>query len=219
LVFLLTILELSMTASAVTPLLSNHQAPLRQQKGYSIIELSIALAIISIILVTALAGVQRILRSNNVNEDLKNLNLMASKVTVMLTNVANTAGITQANLVNLRAFEGFRVAGNVVTNAFGGNITVVPNAAVLGTVPISGGLMVYSSRIPPEVCSDYITGLSPIASHISASNAANPAVAGAAYTNVVKTNLQAITIANLATACTAAAGNTITVAALIGSGT
>lgn len=97
-----------MTASAVTPLLSNHQAPLRQQKGYSIIELSIALAIISIILVTALAGVQRILRSNNVNEDLKNLNLMASKVTVMLTNVANTAGITQANLVNLRAFEGLQ---------------------------------------------------------------------------------------------------------------
>lgn len=136
-----------MTASAVTPLLSNHQAPLRQQKGYSIIELSIALAIISIILVTALAGVQRILRSNNVNEDLKNLNLMASKVTVMLTNVANTAGITQANLVNLRAFEGFRVAGNVVTNAFGGNITVVPNAAVLGTVPISGGLMVYRRLI------------------------------------------------------------------------
>ncbi len=208
-----------MTASAETKPLSNHQAPLRQQKGYSIIELSIALAIISIILVTALAGVQRILRSNNVNEDLKNLNLMASKVTVMLTNVVNTANIAQADLVNLRAFEGFRVAGNVVTNAFGGNITVAPNSAVLGTVPINGGLMVYSTRIPPEVCSDYITGLAPIASHISASNAANPAVAGAAYANVVKTNLQAITIANLATACTAAAGNTITVAALIGSGT
>jgi prepilin-type N-terminal cleavage/methylation domain-containing protein len=208
-----------MTASAETKPLSNHQAPLRQQKGYSIIELSIALAIISIILVTALAGVQRILRSNNVNEDLKNLNLMASKVTVMLTNVVNTANIAQADLVNLRAFEGFRVAGNVVTNAFGGNITVAPNSAALGTVPINGGLMVYSTRIPPEVCSDYITGLAPIASHISASNAANPAVAGAAYANVVKTNLQAITIANLATACTAAAGNTITVAALIGSGT
>ena len=106
-----------MTASAVTPLMSNHQAPLRQQKGYSIIELSIALAIISIILVTALTGVQRILRSNNVNEDLKNLNLMASKVAVMLTNVQSTANITQANLVGLRTFEGFRVANNVVTNA------------------------------------------------------------------------------------------------------
>jgi type II secretory pathway pseudopilin PulG len=62
------------------------------QKCYSIIELSIALAIISIILVTALVGVQRILRSNNVNEDLRNLNLLASKITVMLTNVQNTAG-------------------------------------------------------------------------------------------------------------------------------
>ena len=208
-----------MTAYAVTPLMSNHQAPLRQQKGYSIIELSIALAIISIILVTALTGVQRILRSNNVNEDLKNLNLMASKVAVMLTNVQSTANITQANLVGLRTFEGFRVSNNVVTNAFGGNITVFPNSALLGTVPANGGLLVYSSRIPPEVCSDYISGLAPIASHISATDAANPDVAGAAYGNVVKTNRQAITMANLATACTAAAGRTITVAALIGSGT
>ena len=189
-----------------------------KQKGYSIVELSIALAIISIILVTALVGVQRILRSNNVNEDLRNLNLLASKITVMLTNVQNTAGITQANLVNLRAFEGFRVAGNVVTNAFGGNITIAPNTVALGTVPVNGGLMLYSTAIPPEVCSDYITGLSPISSHISATNAATPAVAGAAYATVVKTNLQAITIPNLAAACTAAAGQTITVAALIGSG-
>ena len=120
-----------MTASAVTPLMSNHQAPLRQQKGYSIIELSIALAIISIILVTALTGVQRILRSNNVNEDLKNLNLMASKVAVMLTNVQSTANITQANLVGLRTFEGFRVAANVVTNAFGGNTQSRQNRARL----------------------------------------------------------------------------------------
>ena len=134
-----------MAASAVTPLLSNHQTPLRQQKGYSIIELSIALAIISIILVTALAGVQRILRSNNTNEDLKNINLLASKLTVMLSNVQTTAGIAQANLVNLRVFEGFRVNGNVVTNAFNGNITVAPNTAVLGTVPVNGGLMLYSA--------------------------------------------------------------------------
>jgi hypothetical protein len=78
--------------------------------------------------------------------------------------------------------------------------------------------MLYSTGIPPEVCSDYITGLSPISSHISASNAVAPAVAGAAYATVVKTNLAPITIATLAAGCTAAAGATITVAALIGSG-
>jgi prepilin-type N-terminal cleavage/methylation domain-containing protein len=122
-----------MTASAETKLLSNHQAPLRQQKGYSIIELSIALAIISIILVTALAGVQRILRSNSVNEDLKNLSLMASKTAVILTNVADTAGITQDNLISLRVFEGFRNNSGTINNAFGGVITVKPNSEALGT--------------------------------------------------------------------------------------
>ncbi len=85
-----------MTASAVTPLLSNHQAPLRQQKGYSIIELSIALAIISIILVTALAGVQRVLRSNNVNNDLRGLNLTAANLATMYSTQANTDGLTMA---------------------------------------------------------------------------------------------------------------------------
>jgi len=171
-------------------------------------------------LVTALAGVQRILRSNSVNEDLKNLSLMASKTAVILTNVPSTANITQANLVNLRVFEGFRVANNNVTNAFGGAITVAPNTGILGTVPANGGLMVYSSRIPPEVCSDYITGLSPIASHISTTDVGNPAVAGEAYADrIVKTNVAAITVASMATACAAAAGRTITVAALIGAGT
>ncbi|MFZ9338402.1 MAG: type 4 pilus major pilin, partial [Limnohabitans sp.] len=171
-------------------------------------------------LVTALAGVQRILRSNNVNEDLRNLNLLASKLTVMLSTVPNTAGIAQAQLANLRMFEGFRTnAAGVLINSFNGGITVAPNNAQLGTVPANGGLIIYSTGLPPEVCSDYITGLDAISSHISAAAFVPPdvpAVAGGAMGNVVKTNIQPITIANLATACTAAAGSTITVAALIG---
>ncbi|MFN5810624.1 MAG: type 4 pilus major pilin [Burkholderiales bacterium] len=207
-----------MTAFAKTIPVLDTSKPSIKQKGYSIIELSIALAIISIILVTALAGVQRILRSNNVNEDLKNINLVASKLAVMLSSVPNTAGITQAQLINLRMFEGMRVdvANGTINNAFGGLITVIPNAAI-GTIPVNSGIMLYSTGIPPEVCSDYITGLNTIASHISATDAAAPAVAGAPYVNVVKTNLAPITVANLANACTAAAGATITVAALIGS--
>ena len=114
--------------------LARRLAARKNQKGYSIIELSIALAIVSIILVTALTGVQRILRSNKVNEDLKGLNLAASKIGVMLSNVQSTNGITQANLVALRVFEDFRVnsSTNAVTNAFGGNITVLPNKNAMG---------------------------------------------------------------------------------------
>ena len=90
-----------MTAFAKTIPVLDTSKPSIKQKGYSIIELSIALAIISIILVTALAGVQRILRSNNVNEDLKNINLVASKLAVMLSSVPNTAGTTE----NMTVFE------------------------------------------------------------------------------------------------------------------
>jgi len=50
------------------------------QKSYSIVELSISLAIISLVLVGSLAGVQRVLRSNNVNKDLVYMNLIASKL-------------------------------------------------------------------------------------------------------------------------------------------
>lgn len=147
--FLLTILELPMTASAVTPLLSNHQAPLRQQKGYSIIELSIALAIISIILVTALAGVQRVLRSNNVNNDLRGLNLTAANLTTMYSSQPNTAVLAMATLVDLRAFDGFVVdaVNDTVTNAFGGRITVASNAAPIDGFPANSGFMFYSTNI------------------------------------------------------------------------
>jgi prepilin-type N-terminal cleavage/methylation domain-containing protein len=205
-----------------TPILSSHAHDTlkkNQQKGYSIIELSIALAIVSIILVTALTGVQRILRSNHVNEDLKKINLAASKIGVILANVPDAAGITQQNLIDLKVFSDFNVvpvAGGAPTinNSFGGTITVAPNTATLGTIPANGGLMLYSTSIPPEACSDYISGLSPVSSHVSA-EAKGVAGNGGIMKNVVKSNTTAATVGNLATACAAAAGDTITVAILI----
>ena len=76
-----------------------------RQKGYSIIELSIALAIVSIILVTALTGVQRILRTNNLNEELKKANLLVAqhesggRTTVVHVNANGTRdiGLMQIN--------------------------------------------------------------------------------------------------------------------------
>ena len=62
-----------------------------KQKGYSIIELSIALAIISIILVTSLAGVQRVLRSNNLNNELKVVQLGIASLGTLLANATTTS--------------------------------------------------------------------------------------------------------------------------------
>ena len=195
-----------MTASAVTPLLSNHQAPLRQQKGYSIIELSIALAIISIILVTALAGVQRVLRSNNVNNDLRGLNLTAANLTTMYASQPNTSVVAMGTLIDLRAFDGFAVdaAADTVTNAFGGRITVASNTAAVDGFPANSGFMIYSTNIPSEACPDYINGLNSLSPNITTTNAVAPAVAGAVYGTAVRANNAPLVLATVAAACAVA---------------
>lgn len=156
-----------MTTFAVTTPAPIPQPSLRRQKGYSIVELSIALAIISIILVTALAGVQRILRTNNVNNDLKTINLLTARLTTMLANNASTSGITNANLIALKVFEDFAFKGGVAVNAFGGEVTIVPNSKNVDTTPAGSGLVMYSRDIPPEVCPDYINGISNLSSNIT----------------------------------------------------
>jgi len=79
-----------------------------KQKGYSIIELSIALAIISIILVTSLAGVQRVLRSNNLNNELKIVQLGIANLGTLLANATTTSGITSSTVISLKSFDGFQ---------------------------------------------------------------------------------------------------------------
>jgi prepilin-type N-terminal cleavage/methylation domain-containing protein len=186
--------------------MSNHQAPLRQQKGYSIIELSIALAIISIILVTALAGVQRILRSNNVNSDLRGLNLTAANLATLYSSQPDTSVVAMPTLVDLRAFDGFAVnnVANTVANAFGGQITVATNTVAIDGFPANSGFMIYSTNIPSEACPDYISGLNNIAPNITTTNAVAPAVAGAVYGTAVRANNDRLVLATVATACAVA---------------
>jgi prepilin-type N-terminal cleavage/methylation domain-containing protein len=194
-----------------------------KQKGYSIIELSIALAIISIILVTSLAGVQRVLRSNNVNNDLRNINLAVASLTALSATQTSTSGVTMANLVGLKVFDGFAVdtVNSRVTNAFGGQITVASNTNAIDGYPANSGFLIYSNNIPSEACPDYINGIATLSPNISTTNANNPLVAGAVYSGANSTSVKsgggAYTLATLATACAVTAANPkITIAAFVG---
>lgn len=190
------------------------------QKGYSIIELSIALAIISIILVTSLAGVQRVLRSNNVNNDVKNINLAVASLTSLSATQTSTLGITMANLVGLKVFDGFTVdvANSTVKNAFGGQIVVAPNTVAVGGYAISSGFILYSTNIPSEACPDYINSIATLSPNITTTNIAAPAVAGAVLGTAVKTDGGPYTLATLSAACAGAAGgnNKVAIAAFVG---
>jgi prepilin-type N-terminal cleavage/methylation domain-containing protein len=207
-----------MNQEAVKNLPAEVQIQAAKQKGYSIVELSIALAIISIILVTSLAGVQRVLRTNNVNNDLRHINLTVGALTALTANQSSTSGVSMANLVNLKVFDGFTVTGtSTVTNAFGGDIKVFPNKAQVDSYPAATGFMVYSQNIPSEACADYINGLSNLSPNISTSNVSSVVIDGAVLGTAVKSAGGSYSIATLATACAVSTTNPkITIAAFVG---
>ena len=194
-----------------------------RQKGYSIIELSIALAIVSIILVTALTGVQRILRTNNLNEELKKANLLVAKLTTLLSSSASTQGVTTSTLASMKVFEDYQVAidskNNVATvsaSFSGSTVETFPNSDQIDSTPPNTGVLIYFRGLPPEICADFINGISTISSHITTSNDVKTAPSGKVLANTVKAAGTPITLNNLATGCaTTATNNKVTVAALI----
>ena len=201
----------------------------QRQRGYSIIELSIALAIISLILVGSLAGVQRILRSNNVNKDLTAINLLASRLTTISSNMGSTAGTTMATLNSLNAFEGLNVtaapaagADPTISNSFGGSFVVAPNAAAIGGYAIGGGFIIYATGVPGAACPDLLLGLNNLSPQITTDIVAlAPAVVGAAFANVAKAvGVSNIPTATLIASCTPAAvqGGKVHIAAFIPKG-
>ena len=197
-----------------------------KQKGYSIIELSIALAIISIILVGSLAGVQRVLRSNNLNNELKSAQLGMANLTTLLATTNSTSGISSAGAITLKLFDGLQVdaTNNLYKNNFGGFIYAESNAVGIGADNANSGFIYSSTNIPPDICSDYLNGLASIATQLSAGNAAYAADAklpganlGRMVGTVVKNVGGSLDISQMAAACTVTAAKPkLVVTAFIG---
>ena len=131
---------------------------LGQQAGYTLIELAIAISIISVLVVSALFGVQKIIDNNNVNAtsqqvSLANTNIakfsamLADKAFVTNTNSAANLGIWPDNIVT-------KVAGVVtnVANPFGGNYYTASNSSAVGAVAAGNGYYVIITNVPDKVC-------------------------------------------------------------------
>ena len=73
-----------------------------KQGGYTLVELAIAIAILAVLIVAGLTGVQSILISGKVNDQIKATSKLASKVS-LLSNAASGAltGQTTATLATM----------------------------------------------------------------------------------------------------------------------
>lgn len=145
-------------------------APVARQKGFSLIELSIALAIISVIIVGSLIGVQRILANNRANNLLAEVPRINAALVGAAVNSADFSGINTFRAAALGAFSPNTVKLDVgagkaeVSNAFGGSIFIQGNAANFDNVGgADRGYIVVATGVPNDMCATVINGLAPLA--------------------------------------------------------
>ncbi len=190
---------------------------LRNQRGYSLIELGIALSILSIIIVGSLVGVQSILRSSRTNDMLKAIPTYiagATKVTAAQSMIGN---ITTLNLIDLGVFQAAKVAGaggaRSVVHEHGGQIHLFGNAADIGNYAAGQTFSLSLTNIPQQSCADVAAGLDSIAyaMNIESSNE-NTAGIVAAASLAKPANATNIGLTAVAAACGAEGAKRITIA-------
>jgi len=75
-----------------------------KQQGYTLVELAISVAILSVLIVAGLLGVQSILNSGKVNDQIKTVAKLSAKASALFASSASgTTSITRAQLLNLGA--------------------------------------------------------------------------------------------------------------------
>lgn len=184
----------------------------KAQRGYSLVELSIALAIIAVIVVGGLMGTRQILLTNNVNNQLKDSAQVLAKITRQYQKQNNTVGASIGALAPLGIWPSERTtnAGGVwsVRGVIGGTGELVfENAAAIGSLPAGQGLVYTLRNVPSAACADLVSGLDPLAFAIYAGKAAgaDPANGATPATTAVKVaDTQSVNMGDLAQGCSSA---------------
>jgi prepilin-type N-terminal cleavage/methylation domain-containing protein len=179
----------------------------RHQKGYTLIELGIAIAILAVLVVGGLAGVQAIITSGRVSDQAKTLGRLQSTVSKHFQN-SPTTNATLLQLTQLGAWDARSVNAGAVTSAFGTAEALVTNGAAIGTMPINQGFVYTIPGVPAAACPDLAQSLAPMAFAISITAVGGAAnwVAGVNNATLVKApDAQVWNAAGIAAACNAQA--------------
>ena len=138
-------------------------APSIRQAGYSLIELGVALAIVATVILVALSGVQTLLTSNKVNQQVRNTSRLISKLSNLYSG-GSTAGVTQLEVVRSGGWSNqFANANGNVTTAFGTQEFLVPNNNNQGAMSANTGFMNVLRNVPAEACVDLVKSMSSLA--------------------------------------------------------
>jgi prepilin-type N-terminal cleavage/methylation domain-containing protein len=178
-----------------------------KQQGYTLVELAISVAILSVLIVAGLLGVQSILTSGKVNDQIKTVAKLAAKSSAMFASSANgTTGVTQQQMINMGAWDVSKTNGGNVNSSFGSRETIIPNAAAIGApgaMPANTGFVYRISNVPQAACADLANGLSGFvfALNITAVSGPVPADWSTGNAAVKPPGAANVTLANMANSC------------------
>ncbi|QDH57987.1 prepilin-type N-terminal cleavage/methylation domain-containing protein [Pandoraea pnomenusa] len=126
----------------------------RRQRGVTLVELSVAVAVMGLIMAGAMVGVPRLMNSVKLSQEMKDWQMSALAVQNGVASGILTTQSTPEKILEMAVAEPFNRTngGKSLLNRFGGNITINP---VPGTTYPSSGVMVKSVGYPSAQCEEF----------------------------------------------------------------
>jgi prepilin-type N-terminal cleavage/methylation domain-containing protein len=149
------------------------QIHMRNQKGYSLVELSVALSIVAVVIVAGLMGARQVMLSNTINNQIRESNQTIAKLRKAMANQTSTDGLDNDVARKLGVWPNDRdtCASKAGTSAVAA-VTTCKNRAMFNGAfeyaftndAISGmaantGVMYVLYNIPSQACTDLVNGL------------------------------------------------------------
>jgi prepilin-type N-terminal cleavage/methylation domain-containing protein len=140
----------------------------RNQRGYSLVELSVALAIVAVILVGALMGTRQVMLSNSVNAQVKDMAAVISKVQRHYAKQGSTNSANNNLLAPLGVWPSERASISSGVATVRGSISgsaeyIFSNDAAIGSLPVNGGFIYTLTGVQGQACADLVSALDPLA--------------------------------------------------------
>ena len=190
----------------------------QKQKGYSLIELSVALSIVAVVIVAGLLGARQVLLSNSVNSQIRESNQTIAKLRKALARQTDTAGLTGSNAGLLGVWPNDRSSCTTGESPVCTNRSVFNQAfehaftnpvAHGNNLPINGGVMYVLWHMPNQACTDLVNGLDASAYALYAGVSTAQPTAGtvpAGFATVKAPDASTVSVANLAAGCANSSG-------------